>query len=300
MKSRSFALAALLSAGCYEAHAQSAAPADAATTSAQPRAIFGTGTLVTERTVPLAFERSGTLRTLDADVGAIVERGAVLAALADEDTRLAVARDRAAVSTERAALARVRADEALSQQRLHIASRESSRSDRLFATGGTAELEHDRTRDAIALGQLELASLRAQRPAIFARIEQAQARAELARVLSERDRIVAPVRARVLRSELAAGAFVGAGQPVVQLAPVGAELASVWVHESELSSLRVGARATLTLRDAAHTRFDGVVVRVRPEADTRTHEVRVDVRPSTLPPIVVFGLRIDAEIERRP
>jgi multidrug resistance efflux pump len=298
MNRRSIALAALLSAGCHDAHAQTAAPP--AAPPSQSRPIFGTGTLVADRTLPLAFERPGTLRTLDAEVGAIVERGAVLASLADEDTRLALARDRAAVTSERAALTRVRADEALSQRRLVIANRESARVDRLFATGGVPEFDQDRTRDALALGQLELASLRAQRPAIFARIEQARARAEMARVISERDRIVAPVRSRVLRSDLAAGAFVGAGQPVVQLAPVGSELASVWVHESELAGLRIGARATLTLRDARRTRFDGVVLRVRPEADTRTHEVRVDVRPSTLPPIVVFGLRIDAEIERQP
>jgi multidrug efflux pump subunit AcrA (membrane-fusion protein) len=298
MKPTSLALLLLtFGGGCVEAHAQQQ---PAAVAPRPPRTVFGTGTLVADRTIPLAFERPGTLRTLEAEVGSIVERNAVLATLDDDETRLALRRDQAALASELAALARVRADEALSQQRITIARRESDRSERLFATGGAAELDRDRTRDAIALGQLELQSLRSQRPAISARVAQASARVELSRVLHERDRLVAPVRARVLRSDLAAGAFVGAGQPVVQLAPVGAELASVWVHESELASLRIGARATLTLRDQGRTRFDAVVVRVRPEADMRTHEVRVDLRPSRLPPIVVFGLRLDAEIERAP
>lgn len=297
MKWTSLATVVALSAGCVEAHAQQQ-PAPIA--AARPRSISGTGTLVADRTIPLAFERPGTLRSLDAEVGSIVEARTVLASLDDDETRLALRRDQAAVATERAALARVSADEALSQQRLTIARRESARSERLFATGGTAELDRDRTTDAIELGQLELRSLRSQRPAISARVAQAITRVELSRVLHERDQLTAPVRARVLRSDLAAGAFVGAGQPVVQLAPVGSELASVWVHESEITALRVGARATLTLRDHARTRYDATVVRVRPEADTRTHEVRVDLRPSRLPSIVVFGLRVDAEIERSP
>ena len=42
------------------------------------------------------------------------------------------------------------------------------------------------------------------------------------------------------------------------------------------------------------------MLRVRPEADGRTHEARVDVALRDLPPTVVFGVRLDAAIARSP
>jgi multidrug efflux pump subunit AcrA (membrane-fusion protein) len=278
--------------------AQPVARAPVPTASARTTMVFATGTLAADRTLPLAFDRAGTLGLLRADVGSIVEPGALVAQLEDRDTRVAVERERAGAATERSALAKILADEALVRARVEIARREAARSARLFTVGGGTEFERDRSADALAVSTLELESLRAQRPAVRARVAQAQARVALATITHERDALRAPARARVLRSDLAQGAFVGAGQTVVQLALVGDELASVWVHESELPSIRVGARATVTLRDRAHTRFDATVLRVRPEADPRTHEVRVDLRPTTLPPVVVFGVRLDAEIER--
>lgn len=300
MNAHTIAALAMLAASCTEAHAQRTDTRTQTQPARRERAVFGTGSLVADQTIPLAFERPGTLRTLVAEVGAIIEARAVIATLDDDESRIALRRDRAAMDSERAALLRWSADRAQSRARIAIARRESARSERLFASGGAAELERDRSGDSLAIGELELSAISAQRPAIAARIAQARARAELTQRQIERDRLLAPVRARVLRSELAPGAFVAAGVPVVQLVPIGAEIASVWVHESELSALRVGARATLVLRDHDHTRYAGTVLRVRPEADPRTHEVRVDVRPATLPPFVVFGLRMDAEIERAP
>lgn len=300
MKRRFIVSAVLMAAGCLPAHAQSS-QVSAASDEAPRRdeqLVYGAGTLTTDRTIPLAFERAGTLRALAVEVGAVVESGATIAQLDDEDSRLSVTREAASVSVERAALERLRADEATLRRRIAIAERERERSQRLSVIGSGTELERDHAEDALSLGQLELASALAQRPTILARVAQAQARAALARRSLERDRIIAPTRARVLQSDLAPGAFVGAGQTVVQLAPVGDERASVWVHESELPSVRVGARATVTLRDRERTRLDATVLRVRPEADPRTHEVRVDLRLARLPSVVVFGVRLDARIER--
>ena len=42
----------------------------------------------------------------------------------------------------------------------------------------------------------------------------------------------------------------------------------------------------------------GAVHRIHPEADQRTHEARVDVRLEALPPELVFGVRVDGQIER--
>lgn len=286
--------------GCTRAQAQ--APAARASTSAPSAtdAIYGSGTLEADRTAPMAFDRAGTLRELHATVGDIVAADALLARIDDGDSTLAVQRERAAFEAERATLLRLRADESLVESRLRIASRDSARSRRLFEQGASSAVERDHSDDVESVTGLELAALRAQRPALRARAAQASSRLAQAEWSHGRDTLRAPMRARVLRSELAPGAFVGAGQTVLTLAPLGAEVAAVWVHERELPALRVGARVRVTLRDLARTQLEGAVLRVRPEADGRTHEARVDVALRDLPPTVVFGVRLDAAIARSP
>lgn len=291
------ALLALSAAACSPAAAH-APPTPAPTASAADRTLYGSGTLEAARTAPMSFDRPGTLREVAVTVGDVVEAGALLARLDDRDTALGVQRERASLDAERAALARLRADEAVADARLRIARREAGRTQHLFDQGSTSGSERDRGDDSQQLAALERDALRAQHPNLSARISQASSRLSLAEWTHRRDTIRAPFRARVLRADLAPGAFVSPGQPVVVLAPVGEEVAAVWVHEQDLPSVRPGASVSLTLRDVARTHLDGTVLRVRPEADGRTHEARVDVSLRTLPPTVVFGVRLDANIAR--
>lgn len=290
---RALPLLALAALGCARAEAQPPAPA-----APPPRVVFGTGTLEADRTAPLAFERPGTLREVAVTVGDIIEPGSVVARLDDRDSALSVRRERAALLAERATLTRLHADERLLGERARIARREADRAARLYDVGSGSGLERDRGEDGRAVSGLELSALRAQRPGLVARAAQAESRLALARWTLDRDVLRAPARARVLRCDYAPGAFVGAGHPVAVLAPLGAEVAAVWVHESELSAVRVGAAVSVVLRDGARTRLAGTVRRVRPEADGRNHEARVDVSLSSLPGNVVFGVRLDAEITR--
>lgn len=291
---RTLPLLALAAIGCARAEAQT----PAAPVSPPSRVVFGTGTLEADRTAPLAFERPGTLREVRVAVGDIVEPGSVVARLDDRDSALAVQRERAALEAERATLTRLRADELLLGERARIARREADRAARLYEVGSGSGLERDRGDDGRAVSGLELTALRSQRPGLVARASQAASRLALARWTLDRDALRAPARARVLRSDYAPGAFVAAGHPVAVLAPVGAEVAAVWVHESELPAVRVGAAVSVVLRDRARTRLEGAVLRVRPEADGRNHEARVDVSLRSLPVNVVFGVRLDAEITR--
>lgn len=291
------ALLALSTAACSPAAAHTP-PASSTPAPAADRSLYGSGTLEVARTAPMSFDRPGTLRDVSVTVGDIVEAGAVVARLDDRDTTLGVERERASLDAERSALARLRADEAVADARVRIALREAGRTQHLFDEGSTSAVERDRGDDSQRLAALEREALRAQHPSLAARVSQASARLGLAEWTRRRDTLRAPFRARVLRADLAPGAFVAPGQPVVVLAPVGEEIAAVWVHEQDLPSVRPGASVTLTLRDVARTRLDGAVLRVRPEADGRTHEARVDVSLRSLPSTVVFGVRLDANIAR--
>jgi multidrug resistance efflux pump len=278
--------------------AQESPSADGPRGAPQPEAIFGTGALAYDRTLVVAFERAGVIRSLEVDVGDVVAEGQVLAALDDADLRLDLAREQAGRRVEQASLGRLRGDEEQVRLREEIARREASRSELLAKAGAIPEIERDQSQDAPRLLVQERRSLDLQREVLRARMVQAQVREAQARLWQGKTVLKAASAGRVIRRDASAGGYAAPGAPVLVLAPAGSEVASLWVHESELPHLRSGAKASLTLRDRDGTRLSGKVHRIHPEADPRTHEVRVDVRLERLPENLVFGVRVDGQIQR--
>lgn len=260
--------------------------------------IFGTGVLAHERSVVVAFERAGVIRTVQADVGDRVTEGQLLATMDDSDARVELAREQANRRSEQASLGRLRSDTEEARLREEIAQREAHRSEQLLKAGAIPEIEHDRSQDAPRLLAQDRRGLELQRGVVQARIVQAQAREAQAALWRDKTHLKALSAGRVVRRDASAGSYTAPGAPVLVIAPAGSEIASLWVHESELPHLRPGAPVEMTLRDREHTRLQGKVLRIHPEADQRTHEVRVDVGLEVFPDTLVFGVRLDGKIER--
>lgn len=275
-------------------------PADAPQSAPLTPTIFGTGVLAHERSVVVAFERAGVLRTIHADVGDRVTEGQLLATMDDADARAELAREQANRRSEQASLGRLRSDAEEARLREEIAQREAHRSEQLLKAGAIPEIEHDRSQDAPRLLAQDRRGIDLQRGVLQARLVQAQARETQAALWRDKTQLKAHSAGRVVRRDASAGSYTAPGAPVLVIAPTGSEIASLWVHESELPHLRMAAPVELTLRDRERTRLTGKVLRVHPEADQRTHEVRVDVSIEAPPDFLVFGVRLDGKIERSP
>jgi multidrug efflux pump subunit AcrA (membrane-fusion protein) len=260
--------------------------------------IFGTGVLAHDRSLVVAFERAGVIQGLTVDVGDTVAEGQVLATLDDADAKTELARERANRRSEQATLGRLRSDEDQVKLREEIARREAGRSELLQKAGAIPEIENDRSQDAPRLVALDRRGVELQRGVILAKLAQAEAREAQASLWQRKTVLRASSAGRVVRRDATAGSYTAPGAPVLVIAPSGSEVASLWVHESELPQVRAGASVQLTLRDRERTRLQGRVRRVHLEADQRTHEVRVDVELAQLPAALVFGVRVDGQIER--
>lgn len=289
-------------AGCGRAPAPAGATgkpaADGARVEAPADTIFGTGVLAHDRSVVVAFERAGTIRAVEVDVGDRVTEGQTLAVLDDADARTELAREQANRRGEQASLGRLLSDKEQARLREEIARREADRSERLLKAGAIAEVERDHSQDAPLLLAQDRRAIELQRGVILARLAQAQAREEQAALWKRKTTLRAAGPGRVVRRDASAGSYTAPGAPVLVVAPAGSEVASLWVHESELPSLRLGAPVSLSLRDRERTGLRGRVSRIHPEADQHNHEVRVDVRLEQPPENLVFGVRIDGKISR--
>jgi membrane fusion protein, multidrug efflux system len=314
------ALTALVLTGCSARAATTTGPAATPVTLATAAApathavYAGPGTVAPQHTYRIAFEVSGRVVAVNADVGDRVAAGTVLAALDGSDyaaqARVAEARALEASATaakarngartqerfaadQGVAAARAQLERALAAQRLAGANR--ARFDQLYASGDVAALQHDQTvasaRDADAAvnaARAQLAQAEAQRSIVHdgARSEDllaaaaganaARASAELAQVTLGKTRIVAPADAYVQERNVESGSDALPGASAFVLVDARDPDVLVSVPEARMDGIAPGTRAVVR---AAGRAYRGSVTRVEPSADpaSRTAQVRVRV-----------------------
>jgi len=238
----------------------------------------------------LAFELPGRVERVHVQRGSVVSAGDELARLDDRlertsrDMRVAealaaerdVERLRAGSRDEevRAASARVRSVKAREEQ----LERSLVREENLFATGAIAKARIEELaaqRDALR-GEREsleeqLAVLRKGPRSVD--IASAEARAEAARkgVALADERLLrytlrAPISGKVLDVHVEEGEVANAGTPVITLADAGTMRADVFVPQSRLDGLRVGAPASIRV-DALDTALRGRIEWISPNTE---------------------------------
>lgn len=199
----------------------------------------------------LAFRVAGKIASRAVDVGAHVQRGAVLAALDQEDARLDLA-------AAQSALKAAEAD-------LWIAQNEQKRALELRTRGFISQSDVDKRKSAAMLAR--------------ARRDQARAELDLTRNKSEYTTLRAETAGVVTAVLAEAGTVVGAGQPVVRVAVDGEREVLIQVPEGGASTLRGAKHVDIALYADASRRYAGRVREISPQADaqTRTQDVRVTI-----------------------
>lgn len=224
-----------------------------------------TGNLRAFRRSSLASEESGRVVTMHADVGQTVAAGEIVAeidaTLARHDVdRLAADREAARANVERFTEAVV------------MAQRDLSRFERAQAEGAVfdTEIEDARTQAIIA---------QAQQLSAEAALASADAELALARAALDKRTIRAPFAAQVVAKHTELGAWLGAGDPVVDLVAIQKIDAYVDVPESMIRGIAEGGQA-VTVRvpalDKEYTSADAVIIADGDEL-ARTFPVRIRI-----------------------
>ena len=241
---------------------------------------------------PISARVPGYVREVSVDDFDHVRAGQLVAEIDDSDYRTAVAQAEAGVATAQAAIGTLQAQLALQQSNIRVAravvaatevsytqsGRDLRREHVLLQTGSGAQsaLEHAETAQAELAAELE--QRRAQTEAaerqfdvLTAQLRQAeaalaaqQANLDLAKINLGYTRIIAPADGVIGLRQVQPGQYLGVGGQIAVLAP----LPHLWVianyKETQLTHIRVGEPATVTVDTFPGHTLRGKVIAMTP------------------------------------
>ena len=265
--------------------------------------VFASGT-VDATEIAASFRVPGILIKRPVDEGSHVKPGELLAALDERET---VARLHQAEAAQQVAQARLkdleqgyrpqeiaesRAQAEQARANLSNLQEEARRSEALFHGGATSQQRRDKDRTVadVAAQQLSATQERLKllqsgyRPetinAARAQFEEAQAAVAAAHVALEDLQVTSPVEGVVTRKHAEVGETLGAGRPVVTVTDISRPWVRVYIPETQIGKVRLGAAAKVKVDTFPNRDFDGRVSYVSSQAEftpknVQTQEERV-------------------------
>ena len=246
---------------------------------------------------PIASKVAGYLRALPVQDFERVQAGQLLAEIVDDDYRAAVAQSNAGIAAAAAQVEALKAQRPLQEANVHAATatvesieanveqnkRDLARQERLLKTGSSsteagekletvhaqlaAQYDQARAQQSAASRQLDV--LAAQQAQAEAAVAAQKAGLQIALLNLSYTRIVAPQDGVIAQRQVKPGQYVGVGSQVTSLTP----LPNVWVianyKETQLTHMRVGERADITVDTFPGHRLHGHVLAFAPGAGSQ-------------------------------
>jgi len=246
---------------------------------------------------PIASKVAGYIRALPVQDFERVRAGQLLAEIVDDDYRAAVAQINAGIAAAASQVEALKAQRPLQEANVRAAKatvesieanvaqnkRDLARQERLLKTGSSSTEASEKLQTAQAQLAAQLDQARAQQTAATRQLDvltaqQAQAEAavaaqkaslQIALLNLSYTRIVAPQDGVIAQRQVKPGQYVGVGSQVTSLTP----LPNVWVianyKETQLTHMRVGERADITVDTFPGHRLHGHVLAFAPGAGSQ-------------------------------
>jgi HlyD family secretion protein len=259
-----------------------------------PVKVFGLGTVEARVLSKVAFEVSGSLVELAADLGDVVAKGETLARLNSAKQGANVARAEAGVLSAEADLARAEASFEKARAVLAQAASTNRRMQTLLRRGTVSEetAEQAQRDEEVARGEVGVAQSEIE--VARARLADARAQLDYERIVLSQHVLTAPFDAVVVERHKELGAVVGVGEPILTLVDPATVWALAYVNESRAGPIRLSQPAEVRLRSLPQELFAAHVARIGIESDRVSEERRVYVKCEQCP--VQFHLGEQAEV----
>lgn len=255
---------------------------------------FGRGTIESDRQADLGFDLVGRVSEILVDEGTRVSLGQELARLSPDQARADLRTAASGVAAARTSLQRLAAEERRSRTVFDAAEREERRSHDLLGKGVIAQHELDIAQDALRIARADLDRVLAQRVEATRSIDVAQGGATQREVTVLRATLLAPFDGLVTRRLRDPGDTVAVGTTVLRVVDTDRVYVNAWIDETVLADIHEGQPAQIVRTGVGATK--GIVRRVGWESDRQTHELLVEVTPSTPLGRVAIGQRADVWI----
>jgi HlyD family secretion protein len=245
-----------------------------------PVRVFGVGTVEAQILSKLGFESAGTLVELHADHGDLVEKGALLGRLQDDEHRAKLQKADAAVRQADVNVEKARTQVARARIVLTQKVQANERRQALVARGSVSREAAEETQTAEDTARSDLQVAEGEVRVVEAALSDAQAQRRYEEVMLEQHVLRAPYRARVIARHKELGSVVNPGEPVFTLIDPDTVWVKAFVDESRAGGLSPGMPAEIRLRSLPAQSRSGEIVRIDLESDRVTEERRVYVRCS--------------------
>jgi RND family efflux transporter MFP subunit len=222
-----------------------------------------TGSLKPKEQVDVTSKVTGRVVKINVQVGDFIRQGQILAEL--EDSELAQQVRRAEASRQV-----VKATQQQRKEELGNARADANRAKQLLDAGLLSRQEYEAKATAFRVFEAQMALVGAQ---------EEQAEAELRELTIQRSqmKIVAPISGYVAQRFVDVGAVVSPSTPVARLVNLSTMVTLANVPEKDLSRLRLGNRAIVTVDAFGKQEYVGKVARISPVLDVATRTALVEI-----------------------
>lgn len=231
------------------------------------------GTLAPEREATIRAEVAGPVLSTHADQGSRVGRGTLLARIDDRTVRDQFLSARGGVST--------------AQSSVNMAQRELDRFTKLKEAGAIADREFETVKWNYEAAESQLADAKARLTLAQKQMDDAQVRAPFGGIISAR--------------QTNAGDVVSPGAAMFTVIDPSSMRLEGSIPAAQLSAIKVGSQVAFKVSGYPDRPFSGRIMRINPEADASTGQVRVMVSIPNVRGGLVGGLFAEGRVsaERR-
>ncbi|MEW6665397.1 MAG: efflux RND transporter periplasmic adaptor subunit [Thermodesulfobacteriota bacterium] len=258
--------------------------------------VMGTGTLEARVQTVLSSKIPGRITEIAVDQGDRVKAEDVLARLDDKELRQQVEIARSTVSAAQASIDRVEAESRRSQALMDQIRAEHQRQQRLFASKAISPNEMEKSDQARAVAEADVARARAAMQEARKNLLVAQNTLDY-HVARLHDTVIrSPFDGLIARRDREPGDVVVPGTSILLLISTEALWVRAWVDETEMSKVAAEQPARVHFRSEPEQAYPGKVVRLARETDRETRQLIVDVEVERLPANWAVGQRADVFI----
>ncbi|MBN2013020.1 efflux RND transporter periplasmic adaptor subunit [candidate division KSB1 bacterium] len=249
-----------------------------------------TGSGVMEGTeVVISSKAIGEIVALDVKEGDVVQQKAVLGKIDDEKLLLQRDQIQASIDELEVGVQSAHATIAAAQANYTNAKKQYDRMKALLEDGSTTQQQFDNIQTQFKNADTQLKNANNSLQTLAAKKRQLEAQFKLMEKQIDDCQITSPILGVILEKYKQAGEFAAIGLPILSVADIGHLWIKLYVSETDLGHVKLGADADIKIDSFPDRTFPGKIIWISPKAEFTPHNVQTkDARTD-----LVYAVKID-------